>query len=84
MPKIKLDIVVRHTPEGKCIPIKILWEDGKQFHIDKVLDINCCHLQNDFGNQLRLFIKQYGKENGYSFYDLRAQQGLLKIGRAHV
>ena len=56
--------------------------DAAGFHIsgafDKVLDINCCHLQDDFGNQLRLFIKQYGKENGYSFYDLRAQQGLLR------
>lgn len=52
------------------------------FHIpgafDKVLDINRCHLQEDFGNQLRLFIKNYGKQHGYSFYDLRAQQGLLR------
>lgn len=52
------------------------------FHIpgafDKVLDINKCHLQDDFGNQLRLFIKDYGKQHGYSFYDLRAQQGLLR------
>ena len=52
------------------------------FHIsgafDKVLDITQCHLQEDFGNRLRLFIKQYGKDNGYSFYDLRAQQGLLR------
>ena len=38
MPKIKLDIVVRHTPEGKAIPKIILWEDGRKFPIDKVLD----------------------------------------------
>ena len=52
------------------------------FHIsgafDKVLDINKCHLQDDFGNRLRLFIKQYGKDNNYSFYDLKAQVGLLR------
>lgn len=52
------------------------------FHIsgafDKVLDINKCHLQDDFGNQLRLFVKEYGKLHGYSFYDLKAQQGLLR------
>lgn len=56
--------------------------DAAGFHIsgafDKVLDIKKCHLQDDFGNQLRLFIKAYGKEHGYSFYDLRAQQGLLR------
>lgn len=52
------------------------------FHIpgafDKVLDINKCHLQYDFTNRLRLFIKEFGKNNGYSFYDLKAQQGLLR------
>lgn len=56
--------------------------DAAGFHIsgafDKVLDIKKCHLQDDFSNQLRLFIKAYGKEHGYSFYDLRAQQGLLR------
>lgn len=52
------------------------------FHIpgafDKVLDINRCHLQADTGNRLRLFIKNLAKERGYSFYDLRANSGLLR------
>lgn len=52
------------------------------FHIpgafDKVLDIHKCHLQDDFGNRLRLFVKDFGKEHGYSFYDLRNQNGLLR------
>lgn len=52
------------------------------FHIsgafDKVLDINKCHLQDNLGNQLRLFIKQYGIENNLSFYDLREQHGFLR------
>ncbi len=56
--------------------------DAAGFHIpgafDKVLDIKKCHLQDDFGNRLRLFIKQFGKDHGYSFYDLRAQEGLLR------
>lgn len=56
--------------------------DAAGFHIpgafDKVLDIKRCHLQDDFGNRLRLFIKDFGKQHGYAFYDLRAQQGLLR------
>lgn len=56
--------------------------DAAGFHIpgafDKVLDIECCHLQEDLGNRIRLFVKNFGKENGYSFYDLRAQQGFLR------
>lgn len=56
--------------------------DAAGFHIpgafDKVLDIDRCFLQDDFSNRLRKFIKAYGKEHGLAFYDLRAQQGLLR------
>ncbi len=56
--------------------------DAAGFHIpgafDKVLDIKKCHLQDDFSNRVRIFIKEFGKEHGYPFYDLRAQTGLLR------
>ncbi|MCM1520644.1 MAG: 23S rRNA (uracil(1939)-C(5))-methyltransferase RlmD [Lachnoclostridium sp.] len=56
--------------------------DAAGFHIpgafDKVLDIEKCHLQDDLGNRIRLFVKQFGKDHGYTFYDLRQQQGLLR------
>lgn len=52
------------------------------FHIsgafDKVLDINSCHLQDHLGDRLRLFIKNFGMEHDYSFYDLREQHGFLR------
>ena len=56
--------------------------DAAGFHIpgafDKVLDIKKCHLQDDISNRLRLFIKQFGKDNGFSFYDIRACSGFLR------
>lgn len=56
--------------------------DAAGFHIpgafDKVLDIRKCHLQDDLGNRLRLFVKNYGKEHGIPFYDLRNQNGFLR------
>ena len=56
--------------------------DAAGFHIpgafDKVLDINRCHLQDDFGNRLRNFIKDYGKAEGMSFYDLKSNSGFLR------
>ena len=52
------------------------------FHIpgafDKVLDIKRCWLQEDISNELRLFIRSYALEKGYTFYDLKAQQGLMR------
>lgn len=38
MPQIKLNIIVQHTPEGEAMPKTIIWEDGRKFSIDKVLD----------------------------------------------
>lgn len=56
--------------------------DAAGFHIpgsfDKVLDIDCCFLQDDFGNQLRNFVKEYGKKQGLSFYDIKANMGFLR------
>lgn len=53
------------------------------FHIpgafDKVLPIDYCHLQDaGIGNELRNFVKEFGKANDLSFYDLRANKGLLR------
>lgn len=56
--------------------------DAAGFHIpgafDKVLDIKQCHLQDDLGNRIRLFVKKYCKENNLPFYDLRAQHGFMR------
>lgn len=56
--------------------------DCAGFHIpgafDKVLDIDSCLLQDDLGNRIRRFIKQYGIENGLTFYDLRNNTGFLR------
>jgi hypothetical protein len=37
--KILIDVVVLHRSDGVLIPIKVIWEDGKKYNIDKVLDI---------------------------------------------
>lgn len=52
------------------------------FHIpgafDKVLDIKKCWLQDDISNEIRLFIRNYAIQKGYSFYDLKNQHGLMR------
>ena len=52
------------------------------FHIpgcfDKVLDIEKCHLQVDLSNRIRLAIKQFCLDNGYSFHNARAHEGLMR------
>lgn len=52
------------------------------FHIpgmfDKILDIEKCYLQADPSNDIRLEIKRYCVENGYSMHDVREHQGLMR------
>ncbi len=56
--------------------------DAAGFHIpgafDKVLDIKDCCLQEDIGNRIRLMIKDYCKQRGYSFYDIRNNSGFIR------
>ena len=52
------------------------------FHIpgafDKVLNIKKCWLQDNISNEIRLFIRDYALSKGYTFYDLKNQQGLMR------
>lgn len=52
------------------------------FHIpgmfDKVLDINHCWLQDDISNRIRLSVKSFCNENGYPFFNLKLQEGLMR------
>ncbi|HBS86099.1 MAG: 23S rRNA (uracil-5-)-methyltransferase RumA [Bacteroidetes bacterium GWF2_38_335] len=52
------------------------------FHVpkmfDRVVDINKCLLQGDPSNEIRNHIRTFALENNLSFYDLRANSGLLR------
>lgn len=52
------------------------------FHIpkmfDKVLDINCCFLQPDLSDQIRLAAKSFALQHEMSFHDHRTREGFLR------
>ena len=52
------------------------------FHItgafDKILPIEQCYLMDDLHNQIRNEIRDYAVSHGLTFFDLRAQVGLLR------
>ncbi|MBN2486669.1 MAG: 23S rRNA (uracil(1939)-C(5))-methyltransferase RlmD [Bacteroidales bacterium] len=52
------------------------------FHIpgkfDKVLDINHCYLQNEFSDILRLAVKKFALDEGFSFFNHRNKTGFLR------
>lgn len=56
--------------------------DALGFHIpgafDKVLHIDTCHLQEDFGNEIRNYIYERAGQRGWDFYNIRENHGLLR------
>lgn len=52
------------------------------FHIpgafDKVLAIDRCYLMDDICNRIRNGVRDYAYEHGYTFFNLRTQEGLLR------
>jgi 23S rRNA (uracil1939-C5)-methyltransferase len=55
---------------------------GLGFHLpgkfDKVLDVNHCYLQKDPSNAIRLEVKAFAIEKGFSFFNIREQKGLMR------
>ncbi|MFN6945206.1 MAG: 23S rRNA (uracil(1939)-C(5))-methyltransferase RlmD [Cytophagaceae bacterium] len=53
------------------------------FHIpgkfDKILDIEECFLQPEPSNKIRNEVKRYAQEQGFSFFNIRKQEGWLRI-----
>lgn len=56
--------------------------DALGFHIpgrfDKILDIEHCYLQADPSNAIRNGVREYAKQQGISFYDLKRHAGALR------
>lgn len=71
------------TPEQMATGEEFPCRDAAGFHIpgafDKVLNIERCWLQEEISNEMRLFVRDYAIEKGYSFYDLRHNCGLMRM-----
>ncbi len=70
------------TDEEKNSGAIIKDRNGIGLHIpgrfDKVLDIKHCYLQKAPSNEIRLALKQFAEENGYSFFDILNNEGLYR------
>jgi len=57
-------------------------EGALGFHVprifDKIIDIHECFLMEDVNNQIRNSIRDFAKENNYSFYDIKQHSGWLR------
>ena len=59
------------------------WSDGALgFHVprifDKIIDINTCYLMDDVNNTIRNTVRDFAKENNYTYYDIKQHAGWLR------
>lgn len=78
---IALSNTVISSQSPKASPAGRL-EGALGFHVprifDKVIDIHSCYLMDDVNDLIRNSIRDFAKENNYSFYDIKQHTGWLR------
>ena len=73
--KINLKVNVRHEKDGRAFPTSIVWEDGRQFEVDRILDVRNSAAHKCGGVGIRYTCKICGKtvelfdEDGHWFME---------------
>jgi len=78
--KIYVDVHVEFRSDGVMLPREIIWEDGRRFEIDRVLDIRQAAAMKAGGQGDRYTIKVQGQER-YLFFERNASLSGNNIGR---
>lgn len=62
MPKIEITILVQHEKDGRALPKTIIWDDGRKFDIDRILDIRRAASTKYGGVGIRYICRVCGRE----------------------
>ncbi|MGI6686366.1 MAG: hypothetical protein ACOX47_13020 [Bacillota bacterium] len=60
--KVYVDVTARFDKGGNVIPENIIWEDGRRFEIDRVLDVRPAASLKAGGCGIRYTCRIWGKE----------------------
>lgn len=63
-----ISVIAKMTPSAGIIPLSIIWEDGREFSIDKILDCRPKASTKGGGMGIRYKVRIQGKEK-YIFLD---------------
>lgn len=81
--KVYVDVVASFNAEGTLIPLKLTWEDGTEYIIDRVTDIRQAAAMKAGGQGDRYTIQVNGKQS-YMFFERNASIRGNNIGRWFV
>lgn len=63
-----VEVIARHASDGGVLPLRIVWDDGTVYDIDRVLDKRRAASLKVGGTGIRYLVRVCGKET-YLFYE---------------
>jgi len=82
-PKVYVSVLVAFNSQGVIYPRALVWEDGKRYDIDKVLEVRQAAAMKAGGQGDRYKIRVNGKES-YLFFERSTNLTGNNIGRWFV
>lgn len=81
--KVYVPVIVSYGADGKMRPMRIRWEDGEVYKIDRILDVCPAPALKAGGQGDRYTVQIEGKQS-YLFYESSTDQRGLGKGRWFV
>lgn len=63
-----VEVIVKYNTDGKMTPLSIIWEDGRTYEIDKVMDCIRAASMKAGGQGMRYTCRIQGQQR-YLFFD---------------
>lgn len=82
-PKIYVEVIAAFDSDGSLLPLTIVWEDGRKFEIDKVLEVRQAAAMKAGGQGDRYTIQVRGK-NRYLYFERNPRISGSQLGRWFV
>lgn len=60
--KVYVSVLARFEPDGRLVPLTVIWEDGTRYEVDKVLDVRRAASLKAGGCGMRYTVRIGGKE----------------------
>jgi len=61
-------VIVAHDVDGRACPLRVEWEDGRKFQVDRLLDVRRAAATKAGGQGMRYTVRILGRET-YIFED---------------
>jgi hypothetical protein len=81
--KVYVKVNATFSPDGRLTPLSLVWEDGREYQIDRVLDVRPAPALKSGGQGDRYTIRTCGKES-FLFFEHNPRAADLSPGRWFV